>query len=79
MSVRADIRVPDGTVAVTRGGVLRGSVFAREFLLEEGVDPLVCCMIVHDSTVSRCINMGKRYTSFRCFYGISRGFPRTYM
>lgn len=36
VTVRADIRVPFGTVAVTRGGELRGSVFAREFLLEDG-------------------------------------------
>lgn len=36
VTVRADIKVPFGTVAVTRGGDLRGSVFAREFLLEEG-------------------------------------------
>lgn len=36
VTVKADVRVPHGTVAVTRGGELRGKVVAREFLLEDG-------------------------------------------
>lgn len=34
--MKADVRVPHGTVTVTRGGQLRGRVIAREFLLEDG-------------------------------------------
>lgn len=44
VTVRADIRVPFGTVAVTRGGELRGSVFAREFLLEDGETHWPSCL-----------------------------------
>lgn len=45
MTVQADVRVPHGTVAVTRGGELRGSVVAREFLLEDGEDEP--CVLVY--------------------------------
>lgn len=38
VTVHSDMHLPSGTVAVTRGGVLKGSVIAREFLLEDGKD-----------------------------------------
>ncbi|CAM9368866.1 unnamed protein product [Ascophyllum nodosum] len=34
--LEADVRVPQGTVGVTRGGELKGRVVAKEFLLEDG-------------------------------------------
>lgn len=36
MTLKADVRVPEGTVGVTRGGKLQGRVVAKEFLLEDG-------------------------------------------
>lgn len=36
MILKADVRVPEGTVGVTRGGQLQGRIVAKEFLLEDG-------------------------------------------
>ena len=44
--LEADVRVPQGTVGVTRGGELKGRVVAKEFLLEDGETDVLDILLV---------------------------------